>query len=268
MNKWPLLLLLACLTARPGLAENPDDASGNTTSARITINSESSQSSPAASENGLPGMYAGTLPCADCAGIRTTVTFGPDGGVVLTSQYETDEPNSFSEGGVWSMRNGLITAALPDGNRYFRILSGDALEMVGADGKSSSSAMAEAYVLRRETPKKATFFEGHYNLTDTDADTTSAQPMDIRATSDGPRSVEVKIGGKDCLFQGTGQVVNDRIEIPLKTAGPDQAGIMVIQALQDNDGLRVFTSDYDERYALNYFCQGGATLAGDYIKTQ
>lgn len=267
MHKWPLLLLLACLTARPGLAENPDDATGNTTAARITLNSESSQTSSMASENGLPGMYVGTLPCADCAGIRTTVTFGPDGGVVLTSQYETDEPNSFSEGGVWSMRDGLITVALPGGDRYFRIRSGDALEMVGADGKSSAT-MAEAYVLRRETPKKAAFFEGKYTLEDTDINTASDQPMDIHATTDGPRSVEVKIGGKDCSFEGTGQVVNDRIEIPLKTGGPDRAGIMVIQALQNKDGLRVFTSDYDERYALNYFCQGGATLAGEYIKTK
>lgn len=254
MNKWPVLLLLACLTnARPSLAENP---------APETVAPQAAASETISKPE---GMYVGTLPCADCAGILTTVTFGPDGGVVLTSQYETDEPNSLSEGGVWSMRNGLITVAMPGGDRYFRILSTDSVEMVGADGQPAQD-MADAYVLRRETPKTAAFFAADYSPWDEETKAPYPQPMSIRA--DGPTSVEVKIGGRDCSFEGNGQVINDRIEIPLKTGGPDQAGIMVIQPLPQSDTLRVFTSDYDERYALNYFCQGGATLAGEYIKTK
>lgn len=265
MNKWPLLLLLACLTARPGLAEDPDAASGNTTSARITLNHPGRQTTPAATSTGLPGMYTGELPCADCAGIRTTITFGPDGSAVLTSQYETDEPNAFTEGGVWSMLNGLITVALPDGDRYFRIRSDDSVEMVDAEGKSSAT-MANLYLLHRETPKKAASFAGSYSLMDEETNTPYPQPLDISTAAEGPNSVTVRIGGRDCSFQGAGQIVNNQIEVPLKTGGPDQAGIMVIQAAADHDALRLFTSNYDERYALNYFCRGGATLAGEYAR--
>ena len=60
--------------------------------------------------------------------------------------------------------------------------------------------------------------------------------------------------------------MNNQIEIGLKALNPALDAVMVIRPLPEGNGLNVFSSKFDQRYDLMYFCSGGGTLAGDYIK--
>ena len=60
--------------------------------------------------------------------------------------------------------------------------------------------------------------------------------------------------------------MNDQIEVNLKDLNPALDAVMVIRPLPDGNGLNVFSSKFDQRYDLMYFCGGGGTLAGDYVK--
>lgn len=243
MTKGPLLLLLACLAAaHPSLADDKN-VSADTASVLKTENSIA---------------YAGELPCADCAGIETRLTLGREGQAVLTSHYLTDEPNLFIERGAWSMKDKLLAVALGDDTRYFKPLPDGAIMMVGADGEASAT-LADAYTLKPVKPLDAASFAGRYALKDDNGD---AQTLTIVVEGGGMVKVEVK--SHDCEFQGAGRVVNDVIELPFKTDGAGQAAVMIIRPTPNKGELTLFTSDYDERYALNYFCRGGGTLAGKY----
>lgn len=244
MNKGPLLLLLACLAAaNPGMADdkNAVPAAGTPTADCVQA-----------------ALYAGELPCADCAGIETQLSLDKDGQAVLTSRYLTDEPNLFTERGTWSMKDGLVAVALGDDTRYFKPLPEGAIMMVNPDGEVSAT-LAGAYTLKPVAPRDAASFAGKYALLDDNGD---PQTLTITAAANGRADVAVK--SRDCEFQGTGQVINGGIELPFKTGGPDQAAVMIIRPAPNKDSLDLFTSDYDERYALNYFCRGGGTLAGEY----
>lgn len=78
-----------------------------------------------ASKNDTPpqGMYTGTIPCADCAGIKYAVTFNLDGTVVDTSLYENTDGASLSEAGTWKMEKGIVTVTFPFDTKYFIVKS-------------------------------------------------------------------------------------------------------------------------------------------------
>lgn len=251
MNKGPALLLLVCLAAaHPGLADDK-----NASAPLPTMSNTVPVGAPTA-------LFVGELPCADCAGIETYLTLDQDGTAILTSRYLSDEPNMFTERGTWSVKDNLVNVALADDTRTFQPLSNDALMMVGPDGEASA-ALADAYTLKRATPLTAKSFAGVYHLADSDSGGTYPQTLTITAGSDG--TARVSVGGRDCEFQGEGNVINDYIELPFKTGGPKQAAVMIIRQTKNRDAVDLFTSDHDERYTLNYFCRGGATLAGEYV---
>ena len=60
--------------------------------------------------------------------------------------------------------------------------------------------------------------------------------------------------------------MNDQIEVKLKTQHPGLDAVMVIRPLPEGNGLNVFSSKFYQRYDLMYFCGGGGTLAGDYVR--
>jgi hypothetical protein len=63
----------------------------------------------AVSTTALPGVYRGTLPCADCAGIETTLTLRRDGTFTLSRQYQGREMFTAPlETGRWRRREGVI----------------------------------------------------------------------------------------------------------------------------------------------------------------
>jgi heat shock protein HslJ len=102
----------------------------------------------------VPATYAGTLPCADCPGIRLTLTLLPDGSYRLRQTY-ADRPGTFDETGRWEIQgDGAPTVVLRaaeggrNGPRRFRVGGRDALLPLTLNGKPFPDSAST--VLRRE----------------------------------------------------------------------------------------------------------------------
>ena len=71
---------------------------------------------PEAALGRLPATFRGTLPCADCAGIRTRIDFQPGGGYVQRSTYLLDgHDDTFYEVGRWQVSSDARTVTLSGG---------------------------------------------------------------------------------------------------------------------------------------------------------
>lgn len=80
--------------------------------------------------------YRGTLPCADCAGIETSLFLDADGTFVLQRQYQTERPgnHTFAVYGKWARTADKLVVTDSEGEKlYFRPLD-KGLEMLGRDG--------------------------------------------------------------------------------------------------------------------------------------
>lgn len=212
----------------------------------------------------IQGMYEGTLPCADCPGIKTYITFFPDGSVVRTARYEDRNGDCFTDRGTWKMQNGLVAAAFPhDDTRHYAVKSDTTIALVDAQGKESET-MPKAYILTKADPKTAISFEGHYALTGKGPEAYD-QSLNIKKVSDS--RVEVMVtpgtGHKGCRFTGRGTIINDQIEIPLKDILPSLNSTMIIR-FAPHELLEVSTARSGDQADLAEFCDGKGSLAGDY----
>ena len=91
--------------------EAPPAAAVETTPAAEAVSAVVSavdHNSPASAAPGFDvkafaGTYGGTLPCADCPGIDTTIMFVPEGGYTLSEVYQDGDSSSFVTRGTWSV---------------------------------------------------------------------------------------------------------------------------------------------------------------------
>ena len=214
------------------------------------------------------GMYAGTLPCADCPGIKTAITFNQDGSVVETQLYENTDGASLSQGGTWKMDKGIVTVTFPFDTQYFIVKSADAIEMTDKDGKRSET-LSEQYTLKKVAPKVASDFAGRYRLAGDRMLDGSGETLTILGNAQNGVTVTFSADGVEegCTFNGQGKIVNDQVEIPLQTVNPDLKSTLVIRSTGP-DSMNVFTSKANDKNDLGLFCTNGKTLAGDYVKAK
>jgi uncharacterized lipoprotein NlpE involved in copper resistance len=89
------------------------------------------------------GTYTGNLPCADCPGIKETLTLTAtnsaqnSGSYVLEDLYEERDPNPAKTTGTWEIINSNILKLTPDTassqSQYFQVLSNGNLQMLGSN---------------------------------------------------------------------------------------------------------------------------------------
>lgn len=95
------------------------------------------------------GTYEGTLPAADCPGIRTTLTLKPDGTYDLHMEY-IDRNAGFDETGVFTVRENLLTLTLlDDGSEAYYKVEENRLRMLDAEKQPAAGPSAEKYVLHK-----------------------------------------------------------------------------------------------------------------------
>ncbi len=73
-------------------------------------------------------------------------------------------------------------------------------------------------------------------------------------------------GVRGCSFIGKGVIKNDTLWVDVSLEDEDKEILMIIIPTHDQLGVDVFTKNYDERFRLMLFCNGGGSLAGEYIK--
>jgi uncharacterized lipoprotein NlpE involved in copper resistance len=104
-----------------------------------------------ASSNAGPPRYTGELPCADCAGIATTLTLFPGDSFLIAETYKgtKEGDRNYTSRGVWSSMAdavdpsaGRIVYLSPNQGmpRRFRQLGDSALRQLDKDGKEFESS--------------------------------------------------------------------------------------------------------------------------------
>ena len=243
MKRFPLFLTGLCLVAALSACHK----------------SEPQQSPP-------QGMYVGTLPCKDCPAIRTAITFRQDGSAIETQLFSQGDVASLSQGGGWTMDQGIVTVSLPLQTQYFRVSSPEAIVMTDSKGKVDA-ADVQAYTLTKVKPKIASDFAGRYRLSGDASANGYTGVLTIAGTAQDVVTVDISADGieEGCTFNAQGKVVNDQIEIPLQSVNPGADGTLVIRS-DVPDVVSVSASRAGDNEDLALFCSGGKTLAGDYVK--
>lgn len=104
------------------------------------------------SQNSLDwaGTYQGTLPCADCPGIRYTITLNDDNSYQLKTQYLEKGDSVFTENGTfrWDEAGGHITLAERD--EKFQVGENQLIHL-DTEGNRITGNLAEHYILRKLT---------------------------------------------------------------------------------------------------------------------
>lgn len=101
------------------------------------------------SQNALDwqGIYTGMLPCADCSGIKTTLTLQNDGKFTLVSEYVGEADGIFNEKGTFKWNATGDKIKLSNGNQYQ--VGENQLFMLDGDGNQVTGPMAEFYQLEK-----------------------------------------------------------------------------------------------------------------------
>lgn len=104
---------------------------------------------------GFAGTFRGTLPCADCPGIDTTLALKPDGTYTVHDVYQ-GKPDSFDGDGTWTAEeNGQRLRLDPNSkseqDRLFAVKSKDEIETLDMEGKPVTTAAPHS--LKREGMK-------------------------------------------------------------------------------------------------------------------
>lgn len=106
------------------------------------------------SENALDwtGLYEGTLPCADCEGIETTIILNQDKSFTITEEY-LKEPNLAIESkGTfgWDKAGQVITLEAEDDlKRSYKVVE-NALLLLDSNGREIQGELAPLYRLAKK----------------------------------------------------------------------------------------------------------------------
>lgn len=136
----------------PAVGAAPVEATKSAVLSEIDHNSPAS-ASPAFDVKAFAGLYAGSLPCADCPGIDTSIAFTPEGGYSLSETYLGERGRSFVSKGTWTLREDgktllLDPEAKEERDRWYEIVSATELRALDRDGKAIDSKLD--YSLRRK----------------------------------------------------------------------------------------------------------------------
>ena len=97
------------------------------------------------------GSYSGVLPCADCEGIRTSVTLHQDGRFTRRTTYLGKSPMPRSDEGniAWDDDGHLVTLKNPDGSEQMYQVGEEQLFHLDKNGNRITGELSGMYVLEK-----------------------------------------------------------------------------------------------------------------------
>jgi len=152
MNKTLIATLLCCctLTACSKPTQNVE-LNTATTDAQVASSAEIDSAHNAQNSLDWAGDYQGTLPCADCEGIKTLLVLNADSTYHLTETYlGKGDHNPFKSAGKFSFDNTDSVITLDkngDQRKYF--IAENQLYALDQEGKKIQGNLAEHYILNK-----------------------------------------------------------------------------------------------------------------------
>ena len=99
----------------------------------------------------ISGTFEGTLPCADCSGIKTELVIGEDGKFKLTETYMAKKEKQFvSEGEIVRGEGGRFSLTDKDGTVRQYELTDNTIAVLDAEGKKAEGELADKYILTKK----------------------------------------------------------------------------------------------------------------------
>ena len=110
------------------------------------------------------GTYKGTLPCADCEGIETSLTLDSDGSYLLRTRYLGTKVKPFEQRGrfTWNTEGNTISFAANKNDTSRYVVGENTLIHLDRHGKRIAGKLAELYILHKL--REATLLETKWLL--------------------------------------------------------------------------------------------------------
>ncbi len=149
MNVFILLLAVAGFTSCSNAPKNNSQSQEDSSSVQANTQKTEQQHSTEKESK----VYEGTLPCADCEGIQTTITLNEDSSYSLHQKYlgASDESN-MDEKGDWTLnteKNVVTLKGIKDASNQYKVTD-TALIMLDMEGNEVEGALAEHYILKKK----------------------------------------------------------------------------------------------------------------------
>ena len=153
MKKKVMILAVATLAALASCS-NKKAATSNTTDKDSTIVADTTNSdSTDVDLTSIAGTYEGTLPAADCPGIKTVLTIKADSTYQLEQDY-IDRKNGHDEAsGVFKVLSGKVLMLVRPSsgeNTFYKIKDTNCVIMTDSVGNEPEGETAKLYVLKRK----------------------------------------------------------------------------------------------------------------------
>lgn len=205
----------------------------------------------------LEGQYAGEMSFEKGMGGYLTLSLQEKNRCALTTLFYDSDGTSSTQWGKWETEGNTLTLTFDTCQLVATQLNKEQISLPAYGGKAT---------LEKETPLTVNDFTGKYHLSGA-GDEGWNQYLEISLGKEGKplvsfASSDVK-GGK--LMTASGDLVNNQIEIHLNKLKTELEATLVIR-FEGAGELDVSASDFEQRYDLQYFCNGGGTLAGLYVK--
>ena len=97
------------------------------------------------------GVYTGTMPCADCEGIETTIELKDDHTYVAHYKYLGKGDNEFTEEGTftWSSTGSVVTLESGDNTSLYKVEENRIILLMD-DGELNTGELADYYILNKK----------------------------------------------------------------------------------------------------------------------
>lgn len=97
----------------------------------------------------IEGTYAGTLPAADCPGIKTTLTLNSDRTFTLISDYIDRKDATYTEKGSYALKDNLLTLTFENDQQYYKV-GENTLTRLNRDKQEITGDLAPYYILQKQ----------------------------------------------------------------------------------------------------------------------
>jgi len=151
---WSLALLILVLGCKPKTEKTREQEDiSNPPTDRIETDSTNIIAEEHNSRDSLDwhGTYQGTLPCADCEGIKTSITLFESGAYTRTVMYLGKEDRGTTDNGnfSWNAIGSKISLPSEAGGDQMYLVGENALFHLDADGQPIKGTLAERYLLEK-----------------------------------------------------------------------------------------------------------------------
>ncbi|HAY3542728.1 TPA: copper resistance protein NlpE [Elizabethkingia anophelis] len=96
------------------------------------------------------GTYEGTLPCADCPGIKTTITLKDDNTYTISEEYLERKTKAEDKGKFeWDKSGSKVSLISKDGKRQYFVGENQLIHL-DMDGKEITGPNKDLYILKKK----------------------------------------------------------------------------------------------------------------------